>query len=75
MRSYHPEELFDEKGKVYDWIKEFVPSGNKRMGANPNANGGKILQELNMPDSKSTTTDKIKNKLKIYIRIFLLKTV
>ena len=52
MRSYHPEELFDENGKVYDWIKEFVPSGNKRMGANPNANGGLLLKNLNIPDFK-----------------------
>ena len=52
MRSYHPEELFDEKGKVYDWIKEFVPSGNKRMGANPNANGGLLLKSLSVPDFK-----------------------
>ena len=52
MRSYHPEELFDENGKVYDWIKEFVPNGNKRMGANPNANGGLLLKSLNVPDFK-----------------------
>jgi len=52
MRSYHPEELFDENGKVYDWIKEFVPSGNRRMGANPNANGGLLLKSLNVPDFK-----------------------
>ena len=52
LRSYHPEELFDENGKVYDWIKEFVPSGNRRMGANPNANGGLLLKSLNVPDFK-----------------------
>ena len=52
MRSYHPEELFDENGKVYDWIKEFVPSGNRRMGANPNANGGLLLKSLSVPDFK-----------------------
>ena len=46
MKSYHPEELFDEFGKLFDWIKSFIPSGDKRMGANPNANGGLLLKEL-----------------------------
>ena len=50
LKSYHPEELFDDKGSLKKELKELAPKGNKRMGANPHANGGKLLQELNMPD-------------------------
>lgn len=50
LRSYKPEELFDENGKVFDWIKEMAPKGDRRMGANPHANGGKLLHELKVPD-------------------------
>ena len=57
MKSYHPEELFDENGKLYDWIKEFIPEGTKRMGANPNANGGLLLKELRTPDFKDYAID------------------
>ena len=57
MKSYHPEELFDENGKLYDWIKEFIPTGNKRMGSNPNANGGLLLKELRTPDFKDYAID------------------
>lgn len=57
MKSYHPEELFDENGKLYDWIKEFIPEGTKRMGANPNANGGLLLKELRTPDFKNYAID------------------
>lgn len=57
MKSYHPEELFDENGKLYDWIKEFIPEGTKRMGANPNANGGLLLKELRPPDFKNYAID------------------
>lgn len=47
LLSYKPNELFDEKGKVKEYIKELVPYN--RMGANPYANGGKLLKELNVP--------------------------
>ena len=50
LKSYHPEELFDEQGSLIKELKELAPSGQSRMGSNPNANGGKLLQELNMPD-------------------------
>ena len=50
LKSYHPEELFDSEGSLIKELKELAPIGQRRMGANPNANGGKILQELNMPD-------------------------
>ena len=50
LKSYHPEELFDENGTIIKEIKEIIPKGNKRMGSNPNANGGKLLKELKLPD-------------------------
>ena len=57
MRSYHPEELFDVSGKLYEDIKSFIPTGNKRMGANLNANGGLLLKELRTPDFKDYAID------------------
>ena len=53
LRSYHPEELFDEKGKILSEIKALAPKGNKRMGANPIANGGALLEELRTPDFRN----------------------
>jgi xylulose-5-phosphate/fructose-6-phosphate phosphoketolase len=50
MRSYHPEELFDETGRVRGDLAELAPTGSRRMGANPHANGGLLLQDLVMPD-------------------------
>ena len=50
MKSYHPEELFDEQGKLRDELAELAPKGEGRMGANPYANGGLLLQDLQMPD-------------------------
>jgi xylulose-5-phosphate/fructose-6-phosphate phosphoketolase len=50
MKSYHPEELFDEKGRLRPEIAELAPEGNRRMGANPHANGGLLLRELKVPD-------------------------
>lgn len=50
LKSYHPEELFDEDGRLLDEIQQLIPTGNKRMGANPNANGGHLLRNLIMPD-------------------------
>src|SRR5438876_703313 len=50
MKSYHPEELFDENGRLKSELADLAPSGNRRMGANPHANGGLLLKELNMPD-------------------------
>ena len=50
MESYHPEELFDENGRLKPEIAELTPKGNARMGANPHANGGLLLKDLRLPD-------------------------
>ena len=50
LRSYHPEELFDENGALKPEIRELCPTGNRRMGSNPIANGGLLLKELKMPN-------------------------
>ena len=50
LKSYKPEELFDENGTLKKELQELAPIGNQRMGANPNANGGLLLKELNLPD-------------------------
>lgn len=50
LKSYHPEELFDESGKLRSDLKSLAPVGNRRMGANPNANGGLLLKDLRVPD-------------------------
>lgn len=50
LKSYHPEELFDENGSLIKEIKDYLPKGNKRMGSNTHANGGKLLKELKLPD-------------------------
>ena len=50
LRSYRPEELFDEDGAVREWIAELAPRGERRMGANPHANGGALLRDLELPD-------------------------
>jgi xylulose-5-phosphate/fructose-6-phosphate phosphoketolase len=50
LKSYRPEELFDEKGVPVQRLLDFPPQGNARMGANPHANGGLLLRQLRMPD-------------------------
>ncbi|MDP9338210.1 MAG: phosphoketolase family protein [Acidobacteriota bacterium] len=50
MRSYKPEELFDQSGKLLAEFAELAPKGTRRMGANPHANGGLLLRGLTMPD-------------------------
>ncbi len=49
MRSYHPEDLFDEHGRFITELAALAPKGERRMGANPNANGGKLLVDLDLP--------------------------
>jgi xylulose-5-phosphate/fructose-6-phosphate phosphoketolase len=49
MRSYRPEELFDDCGKLVPEIAALAPTGRRRMGSNPHANGGSVLQPLSMP--------------------------
>ena len=50
MKSYRPDELFDENGALVRELAELAPKGDRRMGANPRANGGRLLQDLRMPD-------------------------
>ncbi|MFA6925229.1 MAG: phosphoketolase family protein [Bacteroidales bacterium] len=50
MRSYKPEELFDDSGKLKPELSEIAPKGQYRMSANPHANGGELLKDLKMPD-------------------------
>ena len=50
MRSYKPEELFDGKGKLLPELAALAPQGERRMGANPHANGGLLLKDLRIPD-------------------------
>ena len=53
LRSYHPEELFDEKGRLIPELAELAPKGNARLGANPHANGGILLKDLRLPDFRT----------------------
>ncbi len=50
LKSYKPEELFDESGRLVPELAELAPTGTHRMGANPHANGGKLLRELQLPN-------------------------
>ncbi|MBR6302425.1 MAG: phosphoketolase family protein [Lachnospiraceae bacterium] len=57
LRSYKPEELFTEDGKLIPELKELAPKGNARLGANPHANGGLLLRDLRMPDFRKYAFD------------------
>jgi xylulose-5-phosphate/fructose-6-phosphate phosphoketolase len=50
LRSYRPEELFDEQGRPLPHVLEGMPTGDRRMSANPHANGGRLLHPLDLPD-------------------------
>ena len=50
LRSYHPEELFDEAGALVPALRGMAPQGERRMGSNPHANGGLLLRDLRIPD-------------------------
>ena len=50
LRSYRPQELFDEQGRLRPDLKALAPTGDRRMGANPHANGGMLLRDLLMPN-------------------------
>lgn len=50
LRSYRPEELFDTQGRLVEPLQTLAPLGNRRMGANPHANGGSLMKQLRMPD-------------------------
>ncbi len=60
MKSYKPEELFDATGKLIPELEELAPKGDRRMGANPHANGGQLMHDLKMPDFRKYAVD-IKN--------------
>jgi len=53
MKSYKPEELFDENGRLVPELAALAPEGERRMGANPHANGGLLLRDLVMPDFRN----------------------
>lgn len=57
MRSYKPEELFDGNGTLIRELAELAPRGERRMGANPHANGGLLLKDLKMPDFRNYAVD------------------
>ena len=57
LLSYHPEELFDEDGKLIPELKALAPTGDRRIGSNPHANGGKLLRDLRLPDFKDYAVD------------------
>jgi len=60
MKSYKPQELFDEHGKLIAEIAALSPQGTKRMGANPHANGGLLLHDLKMPDFRKNAIEVLK---------------
>ena len=57
LRSYRPEELFDDRGRFKPDLAELAPTGERRMGANPHANGGILLRDLRMPDFRDYAVD------------------
>jgi len=57
MRSYRPEELFDEAGTVISDLSRLAPAGERRMSANPHANGGLLLRDLDLPDFRDYAVD------------------
>src|SRR5581483_6988373 len=57
MRNYRPEELFDDAGRLRAELAELAPTGDRRMGANPRANGGILLRDLRLPDFRRYAVD------------------
>ncbi|UHD46298.1 phosphoketolase family protein [Aureimonas altamirensis] len=57
MHSYEPQTLFDETGRLVPELREIAPRGDRRMGAVPVANGGRLRQELAMPDYRTLAVD------------------
>jgi xylulose-5-phosphate/fructose-6-phosphate phosphoketolase len=57
MRSYRPEELFDENGRLQPDLRALAPEGERRMSANPHANGGTLLHELALPNFRDYAVD------------------
>jgi xylulose-5-phosphate/fructose-6-phosphate phosphoketolase len=57
LRSYHPETAFDKSGKLVPELRAMAPEGDRRMSANPHANGGLLRKDLRMPDFRSYGVD------------------
>ena len=57
LRSYRPDELFDENGRLVPELRALAPLGERRMSANPHANGGALLHDLSLPDFRSYAVD------------------
>ena len=57
LRSYRPEELFDETGALRPHLAQLAPAGDRRMSANPHANGGLLMQDLALPDFRDYAVD------------------
>ncbi len=57
IKSYRPEELFDDNGRLIPELRELAPNGQRRMSANPHANGGLLRKDLRMPDFRAYAAD------------------
>jgi xylulose-5-phosphate/fructose-6-phosphate phosphoketolase len=57
MKSYRPEELFDAQGRLRPELRDLAPKGDRRMGANPHANGGLFLKDLRLPPFRDYAVD------------------
>jgi len=57
LASYRPQELFDDQGRLQEELAELAPKGERRMGANPHANGGMLLHDLRIPDFRQYATE------------------
>jgi xylulose-5-phosphate/fructose-6-phosphate phosphoketolase len=57
LRSYRPEELFDERGALRSELAAVAPRGERRLSANPHANGGLLLKDLSLPDFRDYAVD------------------
>ena len=77
LRGYWPEELFDQSGRVVPELAALPPSGERRMSANPHANGGELLKDLKLPDFRAyavsvakpgATTSEATRVLGVYLR-------
>src|SRR6266480_4729882 len=66
MLSYKPQEVFDEHGRLLPELVALAPKGDRRMGANPHANGGKLLVDLDMPDFTDYAIDVKKPATEFY---------
>ena len=57
MRSYRPDELFDDRGALRPGVEALAPDGDRRMSANPHANGGRLRRDLDLPDFRTYAVD------------------